>query len=185
MSATTHDSASPVVHVYGDIEEEDNRLPNWWLAVLFGSMVFAFGYWFVFHVAHAAPSPVEVYKVEMAAQLAARIKANPTSNEALAALAADASAVAEGQKIFSTTCVVCHAPAGQGLVGPNLTDKFWLHGGAPMAIHKSVTDGYPEKGMQAWGKTLGPARVRNVVAFVLSIKGKNLPGKPPQGLPEP
>ncbi|MBS1151016.1 MAG: hypothetical protein H6Q89_2714, partial [Myxococcaceae bacterium] len=33
-------------------------------------------------------------------------------------------------------------------------------------------------------KTLGAAKVRALTAFVLSLKGKNLPGKAPQGEPE-
>ncbi len=35
--------------------------------------------------------------------------------------------------------------------------------------------------MAAWGPQLGPARVQQVVAYVLTIKDKRLPGKPPQG----
>ena len=38
--------------------------------------------------------------------------------------------------------------------------------------------------MPPWGKTLGATKVRALTAFVLSIKGKNLPGKAPQGEPE-
>jgi len=50
-------------------------------------------------------------------------------------------------------------------------------------IHKSITNGYPEKGMRPWGQILGAARVRTLAAFVISLKGQNVPGRPPQGLP--
>jgi cytochrome c oxidase cbb3-type subunit 3 len=170
-----------VVHVYDDIEEEDNHLPNWWLATLFGAIVFGFGYWFVYEVTGAAMSPLASFRAETAEMAKKRAEAGPVTNEALTVLSRDAKTLAEGKQIFATTCLPCHGAQGQGLVGPNLTDKFWLHGGTPVEIHKSITGGYPEKGMQAWGKVLGAGRVRSVAAFVLSIKGQNLPGKPPQG----
>jgi cytochrome c oxidase cbb3-type subunit 3 len=172
-----------VVHVYDDIQEEDNHLPNWWLGILFGAIVFAFGYWFIFEVTKSAPSPLEAFRAERAAAEKRRADASPVSNATLAELAKDGPTLSEGKKVFVTTCAPCHGAQGQGIVGPNLTDNFWLHGGKPLEIHKSITGGYPEKGMQAWAPILGAARVRAVAAFVVSIKGQNLPGRTPQGTP--
>jgi len=170
-----------LIQVYDDITEEDNRLPNWWLGILFGSIVFAFGYWFVYETTHSAPGPLDAFKAEMAEQAKKRAESGPITDETLSVLAKDSATVAEGQKVFVSTCAPCHGALGQGVVGPNLTDNFWLHGGKPVAIHTSITKGYPEKGMRPWGPVLGAARIRSVAAFVLSIKGKNLPGRPPQG----
>ena len=87
-----------------------------------------------------------------------------------------------GKKTFVSTCAPCHGLEGQGIIGPNLTDGAWLHGGKPIDVYTSVTNGYPEKGMRPWGPMLGTARIRAVTAFVLSIKGKNVAGgRPPQG----
>ncbi len=183
MSAPDNKTSDKVVHVYDDIEEEDNHLPNWWLFILFATMVFSFGYWFVFHTTRALPTPPEVYSAEVAALQKKQALANPVSDEALLALSQDPSAVADGEKVFATTCVACHAQQGQGLVGPNLTDKFWIHGNKPADLLRAVMNGYPEKGMPPWGKALGDEKTRKVIAFVLSIKGKNLPGKAPQGEP--
>lgn len=179
------DSSSPgVVHVYDDIREEDNHLPDWWLAILFGAIVFAFGYWFVFEVAHASPSPLETWRAETAAAEKKRAEAGPVTNEALSVLAKDSATLADGKKTFVSTCAPCHGLEGQGIVGPNLTDGFWLHGGRPVDIHTSITAGYPDKGMRPWGPVLGVARVRAVAAYVVSIKGQNRAGRPPQGTPE-
>lgn len=177
------DPNSKVVHRYDDIEEEDNHLPNWWLFILFGTMVFGFGYWLVYHTTQSLPTPVKEYAADVEAIKKARVAANPTSDEAITALAADPTQVEEGKKVFASTCASCHAADGQGLVGPNLTDKFWIHGNKPVDIVKSVTDGYADKGMPPWGPVLGPDKVRKVAAFVLTLKGKNLPGKEPQGEP--
>jgi len=172
---------SKVVHVYDDIEEEDNHLPNWWLAILFGAIAFAFGYWFVYEVTKAAHGPLAAFKLESAEIARRQAESGPVSNQTLAVLARDTNTLAEGKQIFISTCAPCHGAQGQGLVGPNLTDKFWLHGGAGVDIHKSINGGYPEKGMRPWGPVLGATRVRAVAAFVVSMKGQNLLGRPPQG----
>jgi cytochrome c oxidase cbb3-type subunit 3 len=175
--------APTALHVYDGIEEQDNRLPNWWLGILFGSVAFAFAYWFVFETTHAAPGPLGEYQVEMAALAKLRAEGGPVTNESIAVLAQDQGTVGEGQKVFRQVCTPCHGPEGAGVVGPNLTDKFWLHGGTPVEIHKSITEGFPAKGMPAWAPVLGATRVRALAAFVVSQRGKNLPGKSPQGLP--
>jgi cytochrome c oxidase cbb3-type subunit 3 len=169
------------IHEYDGILEEDNHLPNWWLAILFATIAFGFLYWFVFHTTRQLPTHEDDYRAEVAALKKARLAENPTSDEAIVALTQDAEKVEEGKKVFASTCAACHAAEAQGLVGPNLTDKYWLHGNKPGDIVKSVTDGFPEKGMPAWGAMLGPDKVRKVAAFVLTQKGANRPGKEPQG----
>ena len=178
------EEAPPVHHVYDGIVEEDNRLPNWWLAILFGTIVYGFGYWFVYETTASMPYPVAEYKAEIAALAKAHPDSVAVTNESLLAIASDQATVSEGQKAFSATCIACHAAQGQGLVGPNLTDNLWLHGSRPIEIHTSISNGFPEKGMPPWGRTLGAAKIRALTAFVLSIKGKNLTGKAGQGVPE-
>jgi cytochrome c oxidase cbb3-type subunit 3 len=168
---------------YDDILEEDNHLPNWWLAILFGSILFAFGYWMAFHTTDTFQNPPEVYRAEVDALKKARAAANPTSEEALSALVQNAYAVTEGQNVFKSTCASCHGQNAEGLVGPNLTDKFWMHGASGKEVLKSIADGYADKGMPAWGAVIGDDKARKVTAYVLSLKGKNLPGKEPQGQP--
>ena len=171
--------------VFDGIEEEDNKLPAWWLGILFVSIAFAFAYWFVFETTHAVPSTREEYTVQAAEQAKKLAEQNPASDEALLALAHQPAALEDGKKTFSTICIACHGPDGRGTVGPNLTDKFWIHGGKPTNLFAAVTSGFPEKGMPPWGKALGVEKTRNVVAFVLTIRNTNVEGgKPPQGEPE-
>ncbi|MBC7659172.1 MAG: c-type cytochrome [Chitinophagaceae bacterium] len=79
--------------------------------------------------------------------------------------------VAEGKAIFAANCAPCHGPDGGGVVGPNLTDNFWLHGGKPDDIVAIIANGAAEKGMLSWGPILGPAKINAVAAFVISLKG--------------
>ena len=173
-----------VHHVYDGIEEEDNRLPNWWVAILLGTIVFSFGYWFVYETTKALPSPLEAYKQERDAVVAAQAKLaadTPLSNESLRAMLKNQETIAAGKKVFASICASCHANEGQGSIGPNLTDKYWIYGAEPMDIVAAVTNGFVDKGMEAWGQRLGPERVKQVAVFVLSIRNTNVPGKEPQG----
>lgn len=183
MSIDPHEPRSKVIHRYDDIDEEDNQMPNWWLFILFGTIVFMFGYWLAFHTTHQFLGPREEYEAEVAAIKKARLAQAPLSDEAILAVASDAKLLEEGKQVFATTCAACHAQEGQGLVGPNLTDRFWIHGNKPSEIAKSVADGFADKGMPPWGQLLGQDKVRKVSAFVVSIKGKGLEGKAPQGEP--
>lgn len=171
-------------HTFDGIEEFDNKLPNWWLWTLYGSIIFAFAYWIVFHTLAARDLPRAAFEKEMVAaaeaQLA-RAAASGLSDESLELMATIPARLEEGRAIYAQYCVVCHADQGQGLVGPNLTDAYWIHGNRPLDIHKVVTDGVPAKGMAAWGNQLGPRRVEAVTAFVLTLRGQNVPGKAPEG----
>jgi len=171
-------------HEYDGIREYDNRLPNWWLTILYATIAFAFIYWIYHQTLSAAPTPAEHYDAELARaaeiQLA-RHGGGEVTNESLLLMAQVPDRVAQGRQIFDQFCVVCHSSQGEGNVGPNLTDGYWLHGGSPLEILATIQNGVPEKGMVAWGNQLGPARVQAVTAFVLSIKNTNVPGKEPQG----
>ena len=171
-------------HDYDGIQEYDNRLPNWWLYTLYGAIVFAVAYWIVFHTLKVVPLPRGRYELEMVAAAEAQLKkmeGQETTDETLALMSTVPARVESGQQIFSQFCVVCHGTQGEGNVGPNLTDGYWLHGSRPLQILNTVTNGVPAKGMAAWGGQLGPRRVQDVVSFVLTLRGKNLPGKAPQG----
>lgn len=174
-----------ILHVYDGIEEMDNHMPNWWLLILWSTILFGFGYWYYYHVSGKAQGSLEVYKAEAAeaARIAAANKPPPTGDEVLLGLTADAALVEQGKTQFTQVCAACHGQKGEGLIGPNLTDKFWLHGGTPMAIHKTVSEGVVVKGMPAWERTLGAERVRSIVAYVLTLKNTNVSGKAPQGEP--
>jgi len=174
-------------HDYDGIQEYDNRLPNWWLYTLWGAIVFGVFYWLYFQTTGVGILPGERYELDMAkaaeAQLAA-MEGQELTDDSLLLMADVSDRVAEGQELFKQFCVVCHLDQGQGSVGPNLTDNYWIHGGKPTQIHTTITVGVPDKGMAAWGNQLGPKRVLDVTAFVLTLKGTNVPGKEPQGEPE-
>src|SRR6266700_3578164 len=94
------ETKNQIVHVYDDIQEEDNHLPNWWLGILYGSIVFALGSCCFLEVTHAAPNPGAAYRTEMELLARQRASAGPISDDSLAVLAKDPATVGEGKKIF-------------------------------------------------------------------------------------
>lgn len=172
------DIQGEIIHVYDGIEEADNRLPNWWLATLYLAIAFSAVYWFYYHVYEAGPLPHQAYAKALAANAG---KGGKVTAELLEALVLDPQAVAEGATIFKTNCVACHEPKGQGKIGANLTDAYWIHGGSPTDIHKIIHDGVATKGMPAWGAMLGPDVAKKVTAYVMTLRNTNVPGKAVEG----
>jgi cytochrome c oxidase cbb3-type subunit 3 len=174
-------------HNYDGIQELDNSLPPWWKYGFYLSIVFAVFYILHYHVWKTGSDPEQEYNTEMvvaAKQIEEhRKKAGDMVDEKTVTLA-DAKGIEEGAKIFQAACMACHGGKGEGGVGPNLTDKFWLHGGSINDVFKTVKYGVPEKGMQAWEKTYSPSQIKNIASYIKSIAGTNPPnGKAPQGDP--
>lgn len=184
---STPDSDLDTGHDYDGIREHDNRLPNWWLATLIVTVVFGYGYWMYFHVMKQGKLSGAEYQAEMdEAAAAARARAKDkgaVTDDALLLLAQSKATVDSGAATFKQSCSPCHGMQAQGLIGPNLTDGFWLHGAKPTDILKTVSTGVAAKGMPAWEPVLGEERIEAVVAFVLTVKNTNVPGKEPQGEP--
>ncbi len=93
-----------------------------------------------------------------------------------------ASELEEGKSLFVAKCSPCHGKSGEGIVGPNLTDEYWLHGGGIKNVFKSIKYGIPQKGMIAWEAQLNPTDIQKVASYILTIRG-TLPAnaKAPQG----
>ncbi len=173
------------LHEVDGIKEFDNDLPRWWLWVFYGTIGFAVLYWYGYEVTGFADGPKKAYQAEMDRIASEQASKNPVTPESLLAMAKDDKKVQQGKDLFVQNCAACHRADGGGNVGPNLTDAFWLHGGAPQAVYKTVDKGVPEKGMPAWGQQLGLARVQAITAYLITIRNSNVQGgKPPQGTEE-
>ncbi len=181
-----HDADVTLDHDFDGIQEYDNRLPNWWLFTLYGSVVFSIGYWLFYQTFGVGFTQDQSWnrEIEVAAQAQIeREMGKEVTNDSLLLMTKVPAQVDAGAKTFQQKCVQCHGPQAAGDIGPNLTDDFWLHGPDPLQIYNTVMNGVQDKGMQAWKDQLGPVRVRQVVSFVLTRKGLNVPGKAPQGKP--
>lgn len=178
------EGAQVIGHEYDGIQEYDNPLPGWWVWMFVATVLFTPLYVVYYHLGQG-----ELVADEYAADLAAlreveaaqAMASGEVNEETLTALMNDAATLAAGEAVYRTNCTACHGELGEGKIGPNLTDEFWLHGGTLVEIHRTIDQGVPDKGMLAWGKTLPPEDVRRVAAWVGSRRGKNVAGLPPQG----
>ncbi len=78
-----------------------------------------------------------------------------------------------GQAIYKANCTPCHGDQGEGGIGPNLTDDYWLHGGKDNNIVNTLVNGVPSKGMISWKFKFTPSEIGQIVSYIKSIKGTN------------
>jgi len=173
-------------HNYDGIRELDNRLPPWWLYGFYCCILFAVIYLWRYHVAQDAPLSKEEYEIAVAdAEVAKQAYLeNAASNvdENTVKLIPDASELAAAKGIFETTCSACHGKKGEGGVGPNLTDDFWIHGGSVQDVFKTIKYGWPDKGMKSWKDDYSPVQIAQLTSYVKLLHGTNPPnGKAAQG----
>jgi cytochrome c oxidase cbb3-type subunit 3 len=173
-------------HSYDGIQEYDNPLPGWWKAIFIGSIFFAIGYWYYYHMGGGGKTTEENYAAQLAEYNAKRAErevadAANVSEDKLTGAAHDAATVAKGKAIFAVKCVSCHTEDGHGLIGPNLTDLYQIHGSTRMDLYSTIKNGAKGTAMIAWGEQMPATDIVAAAAFVSTLRGKNVPGKPPEG----
>lgn len=173
---------------YDGIIENDNPMPRWWLTIFYVGVVFAVGYYAYYEI---GPGKNLVEEYEAAAQERRIVQMNkemnqqdPSDSELMALVAKDEHK-SNGQVVYDSKCAVCHGNLGQGGIGPNLTDKFWIHGGKASQIYATLKNGVLDKGMPAWKGVISNDELRDATVYVVTLKGTNPPGaKEPQGTEE-
>ncbi|MHA4895611.1 cbb3-type cytochrome c oxidase N-terminal domain-containing protein [Pedobacter sp. PWIIR3] len=176
-------------HTFDGIAELDNPTPAWFMVLFYGTITFAIVYLLSYHVFGWAPLQDEEYAIELRqaeeAKTAMLLKPGNAANkinENNVEIIKDASELKTAGILFKSTCAPCHGENAQGIVGPNLTDAYWLHGGTVKEIFKTIKYGVPDKGMIAWEKTIRPKQIAELASYILTLQGSNPPGaKAPQG----
>ena len=180
-----HEADALLDHNYDGIQELDNALPPWWKYGFIITIGFAFVYLLNFHVFGNGKNPTEEYQAEMNnAQIQKEVyesKNKDRIDEEHVSMA-DATGIKSAEVNYVANCVACHGAKGEGGVGPNLTDDYWLHKGSLNDIYHTLKVGYPDKGMQSWASKFSPKEMSQLASYVKTLKGTNPPnGKVPQG----
>lgn len=164
-------------HEFDGIRELDNPIPLWFNALFYSTVVFGIAYLLIYQVFHWAPDQDQEYVIEMEnAELAKQEFLAKSSNLVdESSVVFDAGLAPAGEVIYMANCVACHGGKGEGGIGPNLTDNFWLHGGDIKDIFYTVKYGVPEKGMVPWEQTLTPAQIAEVSSYIVTLVGTNPP----------
>lgn len=173
-------------HDYDGIRELDNNLPPWWKYGFYVTIAFSVIYLVHYHVSGSGKLQVAEYEEQLQTAsveiTAYKNKAANLVDENNVVALTEASALTNGKTLFTASCSPCHGAAGEGGVGPNLTDAYWLHGGSIQDVFKSIKYGWPEKGMKAWEKDLGAKQIQELSSFIKTLQGSNpANGKEKQG----
>lgn len=174
-------------HEYDGIRELDNDLPPWWKWGFVLTIVFSVVYLWRYHVTQTAPLQIQELEIEMAEaeeqMKLYRAQSASLVDETTVTLNNEAEFLEKGRAVFIANCAACHLENGAGSVGPNMTDRYFLHGNDIASIFKVIKYGVVEKGMQSWQEMLSPTQIAQVANYIKTLEGTNVPGgKEPQGV---
>lgn len=168
-------------HNYDGIIELDNDLPPWWKYGFYATILFSCVYLWQYHVVRSKPLQLQELAIATAKgeeEVAEFLKksANAIDENSVKELT-DAGAISAGNGIFTKNCAVCHGQKGEGLVGPNFADNYWVYGGGIKDIFKTIKYGKVEKGMKSWKEELSPLQMAQVASYIRTFKGTNPPNQ--------
>ena len=167
-------------HEYDGIRELDNPMPAWLQIIFYITIAIAPIYLIYFHVLGSNKSQYDFYNAEVKAA-EEKFKDIEIPAEKLVMLEDDASK-ASGKAIYDANCAACHGMEGEGKVGPNFTDQYWIHGGGVKNIYETVKVGVPDKGMIAWKGKLSAKQRHEVSSYIWGLQGKKVKEpKEPEG----
>jgi cytochrome c oxidase cbb3-type subunit 3 len=171
---------------FDGIHELDNPTPPWFNFIFYTSILAAVLYLLNYHVLKFGSLQEAEYTAEVAQsklEVDAYLKSSGNLiDENNVAFVLDKKLLADGQTLFAEKCAVCHLADGGGVVGPNLTDAYWINGGDIQSIFKTIKYGVPAKGMIAWQNTFSGKQMEALASYVKTLQGTTpAVGKEPQG----
>jgi len=171
-------------HEYDGIRELDNKLPRWWVWLFYITIAFAAVYMVYYQVLKIGTLSAGEYDAEMKAGNQLKAAAMGKFEAGIPSLqpASDPIILENGRQTYGKFCAPCHRTDGGGLVGPNLTDDYWIHGSNYCDTVTTIWNGVPAKGMITWKATLKPDEIQAVASYIYTLRGAKLatPGKPPE-----
>ncbi|HTO38907.1 MAG TPA: cbb3-type cytochrome c oxidase N-terminal domain-containing protein [Brumimicrobium sp.] len=169
-------------HEFDGIRELDNNLPPWWVALFWITIIFSIGYVLHYHVFKTGDLQIAEYEKAME-ESEKKVQEYLTLNamnvdENTATVMTESSDLSAGKILYNDNCVVCHKANGEGDIGPNLTDDYWLYSNDIKDIFKVIKSG-TSKGMPEHGSRFNPIQIQQVSSYILTLEYAE--GKEPEG----
>ncbi len=172
-------------HNYDGIVELDNDLPPWWKYGFYLTIIVGVVYLINYHVIGTGDLQTTEYEKSLAvakAEVEEYMRTSASNVDETTVKQLEGADLAAGKDLFLANCAACHGKLGEGTVGPNLTDAYWLHGGGLSDIFKTIKYGWVDKGMKSWKEDFSPVQIAQIASFIRTLNGTNPAGaKAPQG----
>lgn len=177
-------------HSFDGIQEYDQKMPNWWLTILWASIAFFFIYYIAYYTLGWLPTSTESMdkrveeiqkqRYEALQETLAKLDDTKLVNE----WSTDEAIVARGKEHYLKSCASCHAndlAAHGGAAARPLNDGIWEYGDKPMDVFNIILNGTPKESkgykgvlrMQPWKKDLGAEKIAEITAFLISQNPKD------------
>lgn len=169
-------------HSYDGIKELDNDLPPWWKWLFYLTIIFSIVYMirlFVFQ----SDDLIQTREYEIAMNESNAGNPDKGQETFTIELLTDRADLDAGKETWTKICSACHLVDGGGLVGPNMTDNYWIHGNKVEDLYYIVTNGVIEKGMIPYNTQLSEKARLQVVSYILNDMVGSSPATPkaPEG----
>ncbi|WCL50508.1 c-type cytochrome [Leptospira sp. GIMC2001] len=160
---------------FDGIRQLGNDLPAWYKHIFVYAIFVGIGYAIYFH-GFSSWGTEEQYAIQMAEHEEKYPQANDlVSEDGSNPLRDNAEAIQAGEKYYKAVCAACHGLNAEGVVGPSLVDKEWIHGNTDSIVYNNVMLGIAientklQRGpMPAHEKSLGSEKVYQVMAWLAS-----------------
>ncbi len=170
-------------HEYDGIRELDNSPPSWFNLLFIGTIAFAFLYLYILWMFKPTGLVQEKEFAREMARAEQAMNTDPSQMDFQLVLLTDQKSLESGKQIYNNICAVCHLADGGGLVGPNLTDNYWIHGNTIEDLFRITTEGVIEKGMIPYRDQLSQRQRLEVSSFILEklVGAQPANAKAPEG----
>lgn len=180
----TNKGPAVLEHEYDGIREYDNPTPGWWHLIFLLTVVFAGMYVTFWHFSPHSWTVEDSWReaqTEDYRKVFGAVGDLKPDEATILAMMANPKMMDVARSTFQGTCAVCHGKDGGGINGVNLTDDTYKNVKTLGDVFTTITKGANLGAMPGWERSLSSNERVILTAYVASLRGKNVPGRAPEG----